>query len=209
VHEVEIPKAALKALAKASAAIRIHDDAKQGISTILQGIEEYKVKFAHDLAVEIRDSGGRPLILTLRKDTAAKLGSMLSCPVVTGDTSVDHRAAMLCASDCGVATLYSVTTGIDLTHFDSIIMVGLDWLPSTILQGEARIHRIGSQYASISIHYLIGRGTLDEVVRERVLERLDTFSAVIGTGDEAVFAEELGGGNEEDLIASFLERLRT
>jgi len=206
IHEVQLPKKALKALQKAAAAIDWNGNQKASISSLLSDIEAYKIEFATDLANEVIASGGKPLILTLRKDTARAISKALSCPCVTGDDDAQDRQGILQGSDCGVATIYSVTTGIDLTSYDTQIQVGLDWLPSTILQGEARIHRIG-QERSVNIHFLVGVGTLDEIVRERVLERLDTFEKVIGSGDEANFAVDLGGGTEDDLVAAFLNEI--
>jgi SNF2 family DNA or RNA helicase len=94
--------------------------------------------------------------------------------------------------------MQSVTTGIDLTCFDSIIMVGLDWLPSTLRQAEDRIHRIGQNFP-VTIYYLIGTGTLDEVVRERVINRLEVSGKLLGDGDSDMITD-LSGGSEDDLI---------
>jgi SWI/SNF-related matrix-associated actin-dependent regulator of chromatin subfamily A-like protein 1 len=206
IHEVQLPKKALKTLQKAAAAIDWNGNQKATISSLLSDIEAYKIDFAVELANETINSGGKPLILTLRKDTARAISKALSCPCVTGDDDAQDRQGILQGSDCGVATIYSVTTGIDLTSYDTEIQVGLDWLPSTILQGEARIHRIG-QGNNVNIHFLVGTGTLDEVVRERVLERLDTFEKVIGAGDESAFAVDLGGGTEDDLVNAFLAEI--
>jgi SNF2 family DNA or RNA helicase len=113
---------------------------------------------------------------------------------VDGETPADQRETNLIAADVGIATIYSVTTGIDLVNFDHIIFVGLDWVPSTLQQAEARIYRIG-QEKPVEIHYLNGLGTLDEAVRDRVLERLDMFASVVGSGDIELIHTLRGGDN--------------
>lgn len=201
--EVEIPAHARKSLAKAAAAI----DGKAGVSSLLSNIEEYKIASAIELAEQARRNGERVLLLTTRKATAEALGRQLGAPFTDGEDSVEKRRALLEHAPIGVATLYSVSTGVDyLTGFSTLIMVGLDWIPSVILQGEARIHRIG-QKDPVTIYYLIGKGTLDEVVRERVLERLEVFSNIAGAGSDGL-AGELGGGSEDDLLAGIVASVR-
>ena len=125
--------------------------------------------------------------------------------MATGDAPPAKRAELLTSGDgAAVATMYAVTTGIDLVEFDVVIFVGLDWLPSTLLQAEARLHRIG-QRRPVTIYYLIGRGTLDEVVKERVIERLHNFVTLTGaSGDESQLAADLTDGDEDSLIAELV-----
>lgn len=210
-HDVELPAKARKAFAKAIAASDFKASNVWGssVSELLSGVEEYKIDAAIDLARDVLAAGGRPLILTTRKATARTIGEELQAPVADGDVTPDQREALLRDGPVGVATIYAVTTGIDLVAYDTIIMVGLDWLPSTLLQAEARIHRLGQEATSVTIRYLIGLGTLDEVVRERVIERLETWDTIAGGGgDEAAMAQELRGGTEDELIAGIVESLR-
>lgn len=190
---VEMPVSARRALAKAAPSVGFDRD----VGKLLSVVEEYKLAAAAELATDLRSQGRRPLILTLRRETAAKLGERLGAPVVTGAVVPGKRAAILAGAPCGVATVYSVTTGINLTEYDTVIFVGLDWVPSTLLQAEARIHRIG-QDKSVLFYYLIGLGTIDEIVQSRVLERLDAFSTVVGNAaDEEKMAATLRGSKSE------------
>lgn len=202
IMEIDLPVKARRQLAKAA-------KASQDLGGSLQGLlsmgEAHKIEAATELARDILANGGRPLLLTTRKETAQTLAKELGCPAVTGEDSADtRRAALLAGGAAGVATIYSVQVGIDLLEFTSIIMVGLDWTPSTLLQAEARLHRLGQQQ-HVTIHYLIGMGTLDEIVRDRVIAKLDSFAAIVGGGGEgARLATSLGGGDEATLLASLV-----
>jgi SNF2 family DNA or RNA helicase len=199
--EVEIPKAAQRSLARAAAAL---GSERQGVSSLLSNIEEHKIEQAIELAEGARRNGERVLLLTTRRETAAILGTRLNAPHADGSDSVAARERLLANAPVAVATLYSVGTGVDyLSGFSTLIMVGLDWLPSVVLQGESRVHRIG-QVNPVTVYYLIGRGTLDEVVRERVIERLDTFATLTGGDASDGFSATLGGGTEEELLASIV-----
>lgn len=206
VHEVELPPKALKDLQHAASAIDWRSGNPHGasISTLLGNVEAYKVAAAEAMAKDIVAAGGRVLVLTTRVQTAKDLGIDLNAPVVFGETPSDEREEILRDATIGVATMTSVTTGIDLVGYDHIIFTGLDWVPSVLLQAESRIHRIG-QHRPVTIYYLVGVGTLDEVVRERVIERLETFDTITGAqGDEGALAKDLSGGSDDDLLAAMV-----
>lgn len=199
--EVSLPAKARRDLARAQAALDWRGRKAESVQALLSNVEAYKVDAAVELTQEIAASGGRPLLLTTRKETARDLGKRLpGSVVVDGDTDAADRGAMLADARIGIATMYSVTTGIDLVGYDSVIFCGLDWLPSTLLQAEARVHRIG-QTRAVAVWYLVGQGTLDEVVRERVIDRLDTFEEIGGRSSDGL-AQDLRGGSDEELLAS-------
>src|SRR6185369_11932334 len=136
-------------------------------ASLLSDVEGYKVEAACELAQELISAGGAPLILTLRVSTAHEIADRLDAVCATGEIEKEKRAAILQGATCGVSTIYAVTEGIPLTNFDCVIMCGLDWVPAKLLQAEARPHRIG-QNRNVRVFYLIGKGTIDEIVRERV-----------------------------------------
>lgn len=207
---VELPKRAGAALAIA------YEDAgeDEAIKTALTGTEGHKVPHAVELATDLVKQGHRVLLLTTRKATAADIAKKLkkakiNTPIATGDTPPDRRAKLLnAARDAAVATIYAVTTGINLVGFDAVIFVGLDWVPSTLLQAEARPHRIGTE-KKITYYYLIGMGSIDEVIRSAVIERLDHFATLMGDqGEELDLARTLGKETEEEVIAAIVEMVR-
>ena len=173
------------------------------------GVEAYKIDAAVDLATELRGAGQKVLLFTTRRSHAKALGERLGCPYVTGSDDPGERKAKLLGvggapSDVAVATMFSVTTGISLTHFDSCVFVGLDWVPSNILQAEARLHRPGAT-KTVNVYFLIGKPSIDEHIRKVVVDRLETFSAVLGakgTANEITLARELE--DRSDLIGEIV-----
>ncbi|MDX1410495.1 MAG: hypothetical protein R3330_20235, partial [Saprospiraceae bacterium] len=107
------------------------------------------------------------------------------------------------------ATMHSVTTSIDLVEFDCAIFVGLDYVPSRLLQAEARVHRTG-QRRGVTIYYLIGAGTIDEVIQDRVISRLETFAQLTdgAEGDQAELAQHLRGATDDELIAQIVAQVK-
>lgn len=201
VIELELPASARKAMDRARRATSLD---KQSLQGLLSACEEHKLDAAVELAQQLVGSGRKPLILTTRKATTHALAVALKDlePArVDGDTPPAERPAALEGARVGIATIYSITTGIDLVSFDSVIMVGLDWMPWTLLQAEARIHRIGQQNACM-IYYLVALATLDEVVRDRVIEKLDSFAAIVGGSDESELSATLKGGSEDQLLTA-------
>jgi SWI/SNF-related matrix-associated actin-dependent regulator of chromatin subfamily A-like protein 1 len=207
VIEVELPPKAKKALQAAAKALDWAGSAKAGVGSLLSQVEAYKVEAALELARDVIANGGRPLLLTTRKATAEQLADELRCPCAHGDNSTpeNRRSILLSGDGAAVSTIDSVTTGIDLVQFDCVIFTGLDWVPSKMLQAEARIHRLG-QSRGVTIYFLVGVGSIDEVVRERVIDRLEVIATLAG-GDESVMASELGG-NDDDILAALVAAVK-
>lgn len=102
-----------------------------------------------------------------------------------------------------VATIDSCATGIDLTWASHGIFAEIDYKPHALLQAEARLHRFG-QAAPVLIQYLLTRGTVDEVVAQFVIDKLETYGEVLGDGGgEGALATALSG-SEDDLMAELM-----
>lgn len=197
---VELPEAAAKRLRRAAQLAAAAPN--ENVGRILSQIEEHKISAAIELAENVVAGGGRPLLLTIRRDTARQLGESLNAPVVTGEDHKDHRLEKLTGAKIGVATIDSVSTGLDGLQdtFDTVIFVGLDWVPSTLLQAESRLYRIG-QLKKVTFYYLIGMGTLDEAICAKVIERLDDFATIVGNApDEQKLAQTLRGDKTEQQL---------
>lgn len=166
----------------------------KGLRRMLANVEDHKISAAVELANDLKEGGQKVLVYTLTKNTARRIAKSLRTLYVTGETAASKRKGVLVQAaqnnQCAVATVFSVTEAIDLTVFDAVIFVGPDWMPKTMLQAEARVHRLGKK-SLVTIYYLIGLGSIDEVIRSTVIDRLGDLVKIMGTSksEEAMIAD--------------------
>ena len=124
---------------------------------------------------------------------------------IAGETSIVEREA-LCnrfreKPKCAVAVLsmQAMGTGHNLTCASKVIFTELDWNPSTHLQCEDRVHRIGQEEECL-IQYLLADGTADEVVWPLLQEKIDvTLAMIAGSRNDTVVLGGAGvGGAPQD-----------
>ena len=78
-----------------------------------------------------------------------------------------------------VAGLRAGNVGISLSAASYVVFAELDWSPSVHRQAEDRLHRIG-QKNPVVCHYLIGRGTFDDIISKTVVRKTLDISGVMG-----------------------------
>ncbi|GLI68485.1 hypothetical protein VaNZ11_012913 [Volvox africanus] len=87
-------------------------------------------------------------------------------------------------SDVKVAILSIQAAGVGLTMTASslVVFAELSWVPGDIQQAEDRCHRIG-QHTSVNIHFLLVRGSVDEIMWDTLQNKLDNVGKVLdGSG---------------------------
>lgn len=120
-----------------------------------------KAPFTAQYAKDIQKAQGSPvLVYTDHRDSAAKLGKDLKCPVITGLTTILQREALVKKFQSGqiphmVCTIGSMGTGRTLTKARDLILNDISWKPGENAQVYKRIHRIGQLY-DCTIHHIIG-----------------------------------------------------
>lgn len=95
-----------------------------------------------------------------------------------------------------VATIDSASVGVDFTFASVCLFAEIDYKPHSLLQAEARVHRFG-QGLPVLIQYALGSGTIDEIIADRVIGKLDTFESVVGPTGETLGADLRG---DEDTL---------
>ncbi len=146
---------------------------------------------------------------------AQKLAQELGAPVtvITGEYPVTKRQDLLDklrAAGRGilVATMHSLTEGIDLTFCRSVIFAELYPRVSTLVQVINRFHRL-SATGSVNATLLVLADTIDEKIAFVVERRLQDIAALLTTSEgESKMLESLQGralGDEEFL--DYLEEL--
>jgi SWI/SNF-related matrix-associated actin-dependent regulator 1 of chromatin subfamily A len=171
-------------------------------------------------AVEALQAKQKVIVFTYHRDQADAIAKAIKddaeCPVacVHGDLSPDGRDAQaqvfreIPAPAAFVATIDSIGLAISLVGADLVIFGDLVWEPHKLLQAEARAHRHGSTNR-VLVRYMVATGTIDEVIAERVVEKLATIEAALGKEvDQHAFGELLTGRSDEMIIDALFDRLK-
>lgn len=115
-----------------------------------------------------------------------------------GSTKADDRTGMLKVFNdpqseyfCFLLSTRAGGLGLNLQTADTVIIFDTDWNPHQDLQAQDRAHRIG-QKNEVRILRLITSDTVEEVILERALQKLDIDGKVIQAGkfDNKSTAEE-------------------
>lgn len=208
VIDVELPSAVRKSMKQAALAAGLASqlsDRSISVASLLSHVEEHKLDAACALAQDCIADGRRPLILSTRIASAETLARRLGIALAYGSTPPEERIAILSRASAACSTIDAVQVGITLVNFDVIIFVGFDWTPAKLLQAEDRISRIGQEHPC-HIYYLCGVNSIDEIVRSRVIDRLDQFEKVLGSEDSNLRAA-LNSISDEEILQSYAKSL--
>ncbi|XP_074047514.1 SWI/SNF-related matrix-associated actin-dependent regulator of chromatin subfamily A-like protein 1 [Macrotis lagotis] len=70
-----------------------------------------------------------------------------------------------------VLSITAANMGLTFSAADLVVFAELFWNPGILIQAEDRVHRIG-QTSSVSIHYLVARGTADDYLWPLIQEKI-------------------------------------
>jgi superfamily II DNA or RNA helicase len=96
--------------------------------------------------------------------------------------------------------------GVNLQVANVLVNYDLPWNPMIVEQRIGRIQRLASEHASVSILNIILRGTFEEHIVGRLMEKLQMASHAIG--DIEGLLEAAGIDDDEDSGGSFDEKIR-
>ncbi|XP_048590078.1 DNA annealing helicase and endonuclease ZRANB3-like isoform X2 [Nematostella vectensis] len=122
------------------------------------------------------------LVMDAVVETIAKRG--VKYIRIAGDVPSSVRGGMVHRFQedptCRIAVLAieAASFGLTLTAADQVVFAELHFTPGVLLQAEDRAHRIG-QTNAVNIHYLVGRGTLDEVLWTKIQRKLMVTSSAL------------------------------
>ncbi|XP_071484224.1 SWI/SNF-related matrix-associated actin-dependent regulator of chromatin subfamily A-like protein 1, partial [Diadema antillarum] len=100
---------------------------------------------------------------------------------IDGSTTSHHRKELVDkfqTNDSYQVAVLSITAcnaGITLTSASTVLFAELFWNPGILVQAEDRVHRIGQQ-DSVTVRYLIAKGTADDYIWPLVQKKLSTLS---------------------------------
>jgi SNF2 family DNA or RNA helicase len=109
--------------------------------------------------------------------------------------------------DCHViVSTEAGSEGVNLQVANVLVNYDLPWNPMIVEQRIGRVQRLASEHASVSILNIILRGTFEEYIVGRLMEKLQMASNAIGD-IESLLASS-GIDDDEDGVDSFDEKIR-
>lgn len=107
-----------------------------------------KCATAIEIAGEVIEQGGKVVLFTAFKETAAAVAAALKCNALTGDQSGNERQRAIDGLQTGddralVCTFGAGGVGVTLTAAQTVILIDRVWTPGDCAQAEDRLHRIG------------------------------------------------------------------
>lgn len=171
-----------------------------------------KVSASSELITSLVEQGEPVVVFTHERATARALATKTGGTLITGEDNQDARDLSVAAwrHQCRVgspsaliATYGALGVGVTLTEARYAVLHDLDWVPSTILQAEARVHRI-SQTRPTTIYWMTAKDSIDSLFA-RVLLKKASYLDTILQDDEArdAFTE----AQLSDVLPSFEEDL--
>jgi SWI/SNF-related matrix-associated actin-dependent regulator 1 of chromatin subfamily A len=160
-------------------------------------------------------------VLTDRRESAKQIAAELAekgvddvfC--ITGAQTPEKRNELLAAaaerpSGVVVATMHSVGIGINLTFCTSALVAELCYRPEVLVQALGRFSRLSGTVPS-SVTILSVEGTLDEVIANRVRDKIISINSAVEAGlGEKELADKLGmTGTWDEMLQDMLETEET
>lgn len=107
-----------------------------------------------------------------------------------------------------VATFGTLREGVTLTRAANLVLHDLDWVPATLLQSEARVHRIG-QTEPVTVYWMILRDSIDDLFLQALATKSVAIeeTVAISDGNDAVDAL-VASGVDVTVVDHFAEDVR-
>lgn len=167
-----------------------------------------------ELIRECRAQDQSVLVFCWEKDTANTIAAAVAADgpvyVITGDVPQEERVAHMEAFQRGggviVATLDTIREGVTLTKASRVIMHDQSWVPTDILQAEARINRIGQDKPVISTWMLMS-GSFDTVLAAALTKKGADIARVLAIPEALEMADVFDGTGLEEATVDALRML--
>ena len=159
----------------------------------------------------------RVVIFTRWRETQTSIQCYLenqgiSCGLINGDSASRNQDTIKkFKKDCPeIHVLISTeagSEGVNLQSANVLVNYDLPWNPMIVEQRIGRIQRLASEYASVCIFNIILKGTYEEYIVGRLLEKLQLASHAIGDIEALLEASGIDEGDENGPIG-FEEKIR-
>lgn len=113
-----------------------------------------------------------------------------------------------CSDFCILLSTEVGSEGLDMQFCSHIVNFDLPWNPMVVEQRIGRIDRFGQKSAQVQIYNLVVKNSIQELIYDRLLQRIGVFQGVIG--DLEIILEEMSGSFlklENDLYGMNLSKV--
>lgn len=118
------------------------------------------------------------VVLCWYKDSAQAIAGLFDCPCIDGDMSPKERFEATKGEQLIVATIASLSEGVDLSHLHTVVYLELDYVPGRLFQSLKRVHRWG-QKNPVNVYYINAAGTIDEIIYAVKNTRTATINDIV------------------------------
>ena len=183
----------------------------------IEGAHHAVPRAAAAAIAEVIGAGERPLVFCYYKATcdvvvaeaeralAERGHSGVVIHTLTGDVSAAKRDAVLRSTRTDtspsviVATIDAMGMGVDISHFDQMVVCELHFVPARTIQAAERLYAV-DRVKGYGIQFIAVRGSDDERIAQRVLEKVQQSDAIMGSSEESrglgdVLAQTSRGGD--------------
>jgi superfamily II DNA or RNA helicase len=159
----------------------------------------------------------RMVVFTTRRETQTTIEAFLeergiSCGLINGDSGRRNQETITKFKKSVPEVHVIVSTeagseGINLQAANVLVNYDLPWNPMVVEQRIGRIQRLASEHASVCVFNIILRGTFEEYIVGRLMEKLQMASHAIGDVEALLEASGMND-QDEDGSGSFEEKIR-
>jgi superfamily II DNA or RNA helicase len=159
----------------------------------------------------------RVVIFTRWRETQTTIQSFLeqrgiSCGLINGDSGSRNQETIAKFKKDPPEIHVIVSTeagseGVNLQAANVLVNYDLPWNPMIVEQRIGRIQRLSSKHANVSIFNIVLKGTFEEYIVGRLMEKLQMASHAIGDIEALLEASGVDEG-EEDGSGGFEEKIR-
>ncbi len=158
----------------------------------------------------------RMVIFTTRRETQTTIEAFLQtrgirCGLINGESGVRNQQTIAkfkkpIPDIHVIVSTEAGSEGVNLQSANVLVNFDLPWNPMIVEQRIGRIQRLASEHASVCIFNIILRGTFEEYIVGRLMEKLQMASHAIG--DIEALLEASGMGDQGDDNLAFEELIR-
>lgn len=203
---------ALRETAPKELALSVKDIAKKiGVTAKLNGLGCLIENLIKEKPID-----WRVVIFTTRRETQTSIQIFLekkgvACGLINGDSGKRNQETIgrfkkdlpeihvIISTEAG-------SEGVNLQAANVLVNYDLPWNPMIVEQRIGRIQRLSSNFANVSIFNIVLKGTFEEYIVGRLMEKLQMASHAIGDVDSLL--EASGMNEDENSTNSFEELIR-